>query len=73
MKKLFILLIVIFCIACSFEIYAFIDTTEPIIVEQQLSKTEYVVGYNYDNKHWYMHIITNEDLKVGDTLQLIKK
>ncbi len=73
MKKLFIFLIILFYIACSFEVYAFIDTTEPIIVEQQLSKTEYVVGYNYSNRHWYMHIITNEDLKVGDTLQLIKK
>ena len=51
MKKLFILLIVIFCIACSFKIYAFIDTTEPLIVEQQLSKT-----YTLENgEHFFIN------------------
>ena len=73
MKKLIYILLLIILVSCSFEIYAIIDCKSPIIVEQKISENSYRVSYYYDEQHYFMEIITNENLEIGDKLQLIKR
>lgn len=73
MKKLVYILLLIVLVSCSFEIYAVIDCKSPIIVEQKVSENRYRVGYYYNEQHYFMEIITNENLEIGDKLQLIKQ
>ena len=66
-------MLLIILVSCCFEIYAVIDCKSPIIVEQKVSENRYIVGYYYNKQHYFMEIITNENLKIGDKLQLIKQ
>ena len=66
-------MLLIILVSCSFKIYAVIDCKSPIIVEQKVSENRYRVSYYYNERHYFMEIITNENLEIGDKLQLIKQ
>jgi hypothetical protein len=69
MKTLYkILLILISIQLLNCDMYAVIDNRQPIIITQQYSKIKYRCSYIYNGREYYMHIISNEQLKVGDTL-----
>ena len=70
MRNILIIIALFLLVSC--EIYAVVDLNEPIIVEQKVSQDRYRVGYYYNNQHYFMEIITNQNLQVGDKLKLIK-
>ena len=69
MKKIILSTILILALtACS--MYAVVDTSEAIIVTQKLSKNKYKCEYYYSGTKYFMHVISEEDMEVGDTLSL---
>ncbi len=55
---------------CKVEIYPVIDTNSPIIVKYKVSENRYRVDYNYAGTKYFMEIITQDSLNVGDTLKM---
>ena len=57
----------------SCEIFAVIDTNQQIKVIQQKSDNQYRVEYTYNGSKYFMEIITDQPLEVGDLLEITKK
>lgn len=57
----------------SCEIFAVIDTSQQIKVIQQKSDNQYRVEYTYNGGKYFMEIITDQPLEVGDLLEITKK
>lgn len=57
--------------ACS--IYAVVDTSKAMIVTRKISEDRYEVHYQYHGKDYFMHVLSEEIYKPGDTLQLVLK
>ena len=74
MKKtiLILFLFTVILISCGMSVYATVDTTQPLVVTEQLDSVTYNVTYYFDTQSYFMHIKSNEALKVGDTLKIIK-
>ena len=57
----------------SCEIVAVIDTHQQIKVIQQKSDNQYRVEYKYNGDKYFMEVITDQPLEVGDLLEITKK
>lgn len=57
----------------SCEIFTVIETNQEIKVIQQKSDNRYRVEYSYNGSKYFMEIITDQPIKVGDLLEITKK
>lgn len=71
MKKLIVIILISFMLS-GCEVFVVIDTSQPITVDSKVSENRYRCLYSDGNATYFLEIISDESLNIGDPLFLGK-